>query len=234
MSTDSEDRLAVISTCLAMNSLGINQGTSGNVSLRNSSGFLITPSGIAYGEMVPENLPQMDLQGGYSGSKLPSSEWRMHLDLYRARPEAKAIVHTHSTYATALSSLRRDIPAFHYMIAIAGGGSIRCASYATFGTQELSNNMLSALEGRSACLLGNHGMICFGDTLGKALWRAGEVESLCKQYFIACQAGEPAILGEDEMKTVLTRFKSYGKQAHELDGCGTIEMPIRRGDGNEK
>lgn len=224
----------MISTCVAMNALGINQGTSGNVSLRNPSGFLLTPSGIAYGEMVPEDLPQMDLQGGYSGPKLPSSEWRMHLDIYRARPEANAIVHTHSTYATALSSLRRDIPAFHYMIAIAGGGSIRCASYATFGTQELSNNMLSALEGRSACLLGNHGMVCFGDTLDIALWRAGEVETLCKQYSIACQAGEPPILCEDEMKTVLARFKSYGKQAHELDEGSAIEMPTKRGDGSEK
>lgn len=222
-------RKDVIKTCLAMNALRINQGTSGNISLRNPSGFLLTPSGVPYAEMQPAHIVQMDLDAGYTGDRLPSSEWRMHLDIYCTRPEAAAIVHTHSTYATALSTLGHDIPAFHYMIAVAGGADLRCAPYATFGTQELSDGMLAALEGRTACLLGNHGMICFGASLEKALWLAGEVETLSKQYFIACRAGEPRILDTEEMRKVLVRFKSYGKQREEMgEGGGAVEMPVHR------
>ena len=223
-------RQAVIDTCLAMNAQGINQGSSGNVSMRNADGFLITPSGVPYEAMRPEQVVQMDLEGGYVGDWLPSSEWRMHLDIYRARAEAGAVVHTHSTYATALSCLRKDLPAFHYMIAVAGGASLRCSGYATFGTQALSETMLAALEGRAACLLANHGMICFGATLDKALWLAGEVEALCKQYFIACQAGEPVVLDDAEMDRVLARFRSYGKQAGELaeGDVAAVEAPVRR------
>lgn len=223
-------RQAVIDTCLEMNALGINQGTSGNVSVRQGEGFLITPSGVPYDVMSPDSVVAMDLDGGYSGDWLPSSEWRMHMDLYRARPEAGAVVHTHSTYATALSCLRHDVPAFHYMIGVTGGASLRCADYATFGTQGLSDAMLKALEGRTACLLGNHGMIGFGPTLAKALWLAVEIEALCKQYFIACQAGEPVILDDAEMQTVLARFKTYGKQAGELaeGDAPAVEAPVRR------
>ena len=227
---DKQDRKAVIGTCLAMNAQGINQGTSGNVSLRNGAGFLITPSGVPYAAMTPDQVVQMDLEGGYRGDWLPSSEWRMHLDIYRARPEAAAIVHVHSTYASALSCLRRGIPAFHYMIAVAGGADLRCADYATFGTQDLSDAMLVALLDRSACLLANHGQIAFGPDLDKALWLAGEVEALCKQYFVACQAGEPVLLEDAEMARVLARFKTYGKQADELgDGVAAVEAPVRRG-----
>lgn len=226
---DRADRQAVIDTCLQMNASGLNHGTSGNVSRRNAAGFLITPSGVPYGEMRTDQVVQMDLEGGYLGDWLPSSEWRMHLDIYRSRPEAGAVVHVHSTYAAALSCLRAGIPAFHYMIAVAGGADLRCAQYATFGTQALSDAMAVALDGRWACLLANHGQIAFGPTLAKALWLAGEVEALCKQYFVACQAGVPAILDEAEMARVLERFASYGKQADELGGVGEADAPVRRG-----
>ena len=135
----------------------------------------------------------------------------MHRDIYASRSEARAIVHTHSTYATALSCLRIEVPAFHYMIAVAGGTSLPCADYATFGTEALSESMLRALEGRRACLLANHGMICFGETLDRALWLAVEIETLCRQYVIATQVGQPTILDDDEMRRVLKKFASYGK-----------------------
>ena len=226
---DQYDRQEVIDTCLAMNRTGLNQGSSGNVSLRNGAGFLLTPSGVPYDAMRPEQVVQMDLEAGYFGAWLPSSEWRMHLDIYRARPEAQAIVHTHSIHATALSCLRQDILAFHYMMAVAGGDDLRCADYATFGTQELSDAMLIALKDRSACLLANHGMICFGPSLAKALWLAGEVEALCHQYVVACKMGEPVVLDAAEMQRIHSRLASYGKQAQELgpEG-GAIEMPQRR------
>lgn len=211
-------RRAVIATCRAMNASGLNQGTSGNVSLREGGGFLITPSGVPYDAMRPEQIVAMDLDGGHRGDWLPSSEWRMHLDLYRARPECGAVVHVHSTHAAALSCLRRAVPAFHYMIAVAGGDSLRCADYATFGTQALSDAMLRALEGRTACLLANHGQIAFAATLDRALWLAGEVEALCAQYMLACRLGDPVILPPEEMQTILERFASYGRQPADLPG----------------
>lgn len=224
-------RLEIIATGEAINALGINQGSSGNVSARIAAGgFLITPSGIPYDAMRADQIVPMDLEGGYTGDWLPSSEWRLHRDIYRTRPEAGAVVHTHAPYCTALSCLRQGIPAFHYMIAVAGGSDIRCSDYATFGTAELSEHMLHALEGRSACLLGNHGMICFGPSLKKALWLAGEVEALARQYWIARQAGEPVILPETEISAVLARFKTYGRQVSEL-GPGevpAVETPVRR------
>ncbi|MCA3556181.1 class II aldolase/adducin family protein [Aestuariivirga sp.] len=209
-------RRAVINTCLRMNEEGINQGTSGNVSVRTPEGFLITASGIPYARMKPEHIVEMDLDGGYIGEYLPSTEWRMHLDIFRRRAEAGAIVHTHSIYATALACLRMDIPAFHYMIGIAGGSDIRCSDYAEFGTPELSKVMLKALEDRSACLLGNHGQIAFGPDLEKALWRAGEVETIAQQYWAALQVGKPVILKANQMGTVLARMKTYGKQSGEF------------------
>ena len=223
-------REGIIHTCREMNRLGINQGTSGNVSARTPEGFLITPSGVPYDAMEPEQIVAMDLDGGYWGHMLPSSEWRMHLDIFKHRAEAQAIVHTHSTYATALSCLRQGIPAFHYMIGVAGGADLRCSDYATFGTAALSDVMLAAMEERSACLLANHGMICFGENLSKALWRAGEVEALAKQYFIARQMGEPVVLDAAEMQRVLARFKTYGKQTQELQAGDTpaVEAPTRR------
>jgi len=209
-------RREVIETCLKMNAEGINQGTSGNVSVRSDEGFLITASGIAYEKMKPAHVIEMDLEGNYRGDYLPSTEWRMHMDIFRARPEAKAIVHVHSPYATALACLRREVPAFHYMIGVTGGTSLRVSDYAEFGTQELSDTMLKALEGRTACLLANHGQICFGPSLSKALWLAGEIETLCHQYWAACLAGKPILLDEAQMVSVLRRFKTYGKQPEDL------------------
>jgi L-fuculose-phosphate aldolase len=223
-------RREIIATCIEMNRLGVNQGKSGNVSVRTPEGFLITPSGISYDAMRPDQVVAMDLDGGYVGAFLPSSEWRMHLDIFRHRPEAVAIVHNHSTYATALACLREGIPAFHYMIGVGGGADIRCSGYATFGTEALSVTMIEAMRDRSACLLANHGMICFGSSLENALWRAVEVETLAKQYWIARLAGTPVILPDDEMTGVLARFKSYGKQADELQpgDAPAVEMPVRR------
>ena len=209
-------REAVIDTCLKMNEEGINQGTSGNVSVRTPEGFLITASGVPYHKMKPEHVVEMDLDGGYRGEYLPSTEWRMHLDIFKHRPDAEAVVHTHSIYATALSCLRKDIPPFHYMIGIAGGTTLRCAKYAEYGTPELSEGMLKAMKDRQACLLANHGQIAFGPNLEKALWRAGEVETLCHQYWAALQAGKPVMLTDRQMTTVLARFKTYGKQPDEL------------------
>ncbi|HUR42647.1 MAG TPA: class II aldolase/adducin family protein [Aestuariivirga sp.] len=210
-------RKKVIQTCLKMNEEEINQGTSGNVSVRTDEGFLITASGVPYHRMRPEHIVEMDLDGGYLGDYLPSTEWRMHMDIFRQRPEAMGIIHTHSIYATALACLRKDIPAFHYMIGVGGGTTLRCSDYAEFGTQALSDTMLKALEGRNACLLANHGQIVFGPNLEKALWLAGEVETISHQYWAALQAGAPVILSEAEMKSVLARFKTYGKQPGEID-----------------
>ena len=202
----------VIDTCLAMNAEGINQGSAGNVSVRCAQGFLITPSGLPYASLKPEDIVFVDLDGTVEGPLAPSSEWRMHRDIYAERDEAGAVLHAHSTFATALSCLRLDIPAFHYMVAIAGGKDIRCADYALFGTQALSDNMLAALQGRRACLLGTHGMICFHDNLEKVLGLGIEVETLAKQYWHARQAGQPVILDDDQMRDVLEKFSSYGRQ----------------------
>ncbi len=216
-------RKEIIETCRAMNRLGINQGTSGNVSARlpaKEEGFLITPSGLSYDDMLSEHIVEMDLEGRYTGDCLPSSEWRMHLAIYRERPDAGAVVHSHPTYGTALACLNWTIPAFHYMIAVAGGTNIRCAGYATFGTEELAREMLDALDGRDACLLANHGTICLGRSVERALWLAVEVESLARQYWHARMAGEPVILSDDEMRRVLARFDSYGKQNRQAAADG--------------
>jgi L-fuculose-phosphate aldolase len=205
-------RQAIIATCLRMNSDGLDQGTSGNVSVRTGDGMLLTPSGIPYEDVTTDQIVLMGLDGSWSGPVRPSSEWRMHLDIYRSRPEAEAVVHVHSTYATALSSLRRGIPAFHYMVAVAGGRDIRCAGYATFGTRELGTSMMEALEGRSACLLGNHGQIAFGPSLAEALWLAGEIEALAHQLIVAETVGTPVILPDDEMDRVLDLFRDDGRQ----------------------
>lgn len=211
-STREQLSLQVIDACLSMNASGINQGSAGNVSARFEDGFLITPSGMAYDRLQPGHIVHVDLQGNCADALNPSSEWRMHRDIYAARDEAGAVLHAHSNFATALSCLRVDIPAFHYMIAVAGGSDIRCADYALFGTQQLSDNMLAALDGRRACLLGTHGMICFHDNLDKALWLGVEVETLAKQYWYARQAGDPVILSKAQMDEVQQQFEGYGKQ----------------------
>jgi len=204
-------RKAIIATALAMNALGINRGKSGNVSARWKDGFLITPSGLPYKESRPADIVFVGKNGNATGKRPPSSEWRFHYDIYRTRKDAQAVVHTHSSFATTLACLGMDVPAFHYMIAVAGGNSIRCAPYATFGTQELSDQALQAMSNRKACLLANHGMIAAGDSLKHALALAVEVEALCEQYWRALQIGKPAILSDSEMEVVLEKFKTYGK-----------------------
>ena len=196
-----------------MNANGLNQGTSGNISARSGSNMLVTPSAVPYERMTPEMIVRMPLQGDYGaweGPLKPSTEWRFHLDILKARPDLGAVVHTHSTFATILSILRREIPACHYMIAAFGGPNVRCADYATYGTAELSRNALAALEGRHGCLLANHGMIAAGPNLDKAMWLAVELETLAKQYFHALQIGEPVVLDDEEIARVADGFRSYG------------------------
>lgn len=205
-------RRAVVDICRRMNAMGVNQGTVGNVSARAKAGFLISPTGVPYDRLAPEQVVAMDLDGGWSGDWRPSSEWRIHAAIYAARPEAGAVVHTHAPHATALSCLRRDVPAFHYMMAVTGGASLRCAEYATYGTPELAANMLRALDGRTACLLANHGAVGFAHSLEAALALMVEVDTLCRQYILARQAGEPVILEDAEMTRILEIFKTYGRQ----------------------
>ncbi|MBE0532987.1 MAG: class II aldolase/adducin family protein [Rhodospirillales bacterium] len=207
-----EMRQAVVETCRRMNALGVNQGTVGNVSARSGDGFLISPTGVPYESLASEQVVAMDLDGGWAGDWRPSSEWRIHAAIYLARPEAGAVIHTHAPNATALSCLRRDVPAFHYMMAVTGGASLRCAEYATYGTPELAAHMLRALEDRTACLLANHGVVGFAPTLEAALALMAEVENLCRQYILTRQAGEPVILDAAEMMQVLEIFKTYGRQ----------------------
>ncbi|ADZ71074.1 class II aldolase/adducin family protein [Polymorphum gilvum] len=223
-------REAVIATARALPERGLTRGTSGNVSVRTSNGLLITPSGIPYAALTVDLIVAMDLDGGYRGDTLPSSEWRMHLDIYLAKPEAGAVVHCHSPRATALSCLRRGIPAFHYMVALAGGDRIDCAAYATFGTRALSEAMLAALGARNACLLANHGQIACGASLAKALSIAEGVEELSDQYLSALSVGEPTVLDAAEMAEILRKFRSYGRQPDDLDPDAgpAFELPVRR------
>lgn len=209
---DASPRQAVIATALEMNRRGLNQGTSGNVSCRAADGgLLITPSGRPYETLQPADILRIGFDGSVlEGTGKPSSEWRIHADILAARPEAGAVVHCHAMFSTTLSCLRRPIPAVHYMVAVAGGDTIRCADYATFGTQELSEAALAALADRKACLLANHGMIAIGADLRRALALAVEVETLAAQYWRALQVGEPVILSPDEMARVLERFREYG------------------------
>jgi L-fuculose-phosphate aldolase len=209
---DAELRRKIIYTAQKMNALGINQGKSGNVSARADNGFLITPTGIAYDETKPEQIVETEFDGSFAGDVLPSSEWRFHADIYCSRADVHAIVHTHSTFATTLACTVKVMPAFHYMIAAAGGADIRVAPYATFGTQELSDHAVTALDGRNACLLAQHGMIAVGATLEKTLALAVEVESLSRMYWQALQIGEPPVLDNAEMAIVIEKFRTYGQQ----------------------
>ena len=204
-------REEIIATARTMNARALNRGKSGNVSARTGSGFLVTPSGLAYESMRADDIVAMSPDGQAAGSRAPSSEWRFHRDIYAARPEVGAVVHAHSPFATTLACLARGIPAFHYMVAVAGGCDIRCAPYATFGTQALSDHALAALEGRKACLLANHGMIAVGGVLDEALALAFEVEALAEQYWRALQIGEPMLLSDAEMAIVLEKFATYGQ-----------------------
>lgn len=208
-----ERRQQLIATAIELNTSGINQGTSGNVSVRVDEGLLITPSGMACPSLTPEDIVLMDLEGQTSSPRsprLPSSEWRFHVDIYQQRNDVQAIVHTHSVYATALACLEKSIPAFHYMVAMAGGKDIRCAPYATYGTQTLSDFALAALDNRKACLLAHHGVIATGADLQRAFALASEVETLAQQYIAALSVGEPTILSDKEMEIVVDKFSNYG------------------------
>ena len=216
----------LILTAQRMNIIGINHGSSGNVSVRDTDGFLITPSGRDYESLKPQEIARLHFAESSTGTTRngnpnqpskpdpkPSSEWRIHRDIYLRRPELSAIVHVHSVSATALACLRQPIPAFHYMVAAAGGIDIRCADYATFGTQALSDAVVEALQDRRACLMANHGMIACGDDLKAALELAQEVEILASQYLLACQAGTPQLLTKQQMAEALDGFADYRQQS---------------------
>lgn len=209
MSAD-ELRSAVAHTARRMSESGLSSGTSGNVSARAEGGMLVTPSAVPYAQIGAGDIVLMDLEGRVlEGERKPTTEWPMHAALYGARPDASAVVHAHAPFCTTLATLRRDIPAFHYMVAVAGGDSIRCAAYATFGTPELAGNAVAALEGRSACLLANHGMVALGASPDAALELAAQVESLAELYWRALQIGEPVLLSDREMGEALERFGDY-------------------------
>lgn len=208
-SDEHEIRQAIIDACLTMNRSGINQGMSGNISVRHRDGMLITPTSIPYDAMEPDDIVYMSVDKQTAGRCQPSSEWRFHLDILKNREDLSAIVHAHPTYATILAILNKDIPPLHYMIAVAGGHNIRCAPYATFGTEQLSENVLAALKDRRACLLAHHGMIAGGSTLDKAMWLALEVETLARQYHGCLQVGAPPLLSEQEVETIISRMANY-------------------------
>lgn len=212
--SDRKLREAVITACRELVRRGLVHGTSGNVSVRRDARrFFVSPSGMPYDALEPDDIPLMDLDGRWFGRRRPSSEWRFHRDVLRSRDEVAAMVHTHSPRATSLACTGRGIPSFHYMVAMAGGADIRCAPYHTFGTQELSDAVLAALEGRRACLLANHGVIAVGADLPAALALAGEVENLAAQYCTALALGEVRILDDIEMRRVVEKFRTYGNQA---------------------
>ncbi|WP_038054675.1 L-fuculose-phosphate aldolase [Thioalkalivibrio sp. ALJ1] len=203
-------REAIIHTGLETNRRGLNQGTSGNISARLGAGMLITPSGVRYEDLEPDDLVYVDANGRWLDGRKPSSEWHFHRAILQARPELHAVVHVHSVYASVVAIQGRDIPALHYMVAAAGGNSIRCAPYATFGTENLSQQAVTALEGRTACLLANHGMIAAGPSLERALWLTEEVELLAQQYVLSLQIGGPQLLDDAEMERVMEKFRDYG------------------------
>ena len=215
-----EDMVAV---CRRMNASGINQGTAGNVSVRNPKGFLVTPTSLPYDMMRPNDLVQMYFDGSYEGERRPSSEWRFHRDILASRQDIDCVLHCHSVYATTLAVHHKTIPSFHYMTGVAGGTTIRCARYATFGTQALSDAAIEALQDRLACLLGQHGQISLGKTPAAALALAIEVETLSRLYVQALTLGEPPVLDDEEMARVIQQMKnmSYG-QAPDLDGVNDV------------
>ena len=217
---DAALRAALIATARAMRPAGLNRGTAGNVSVRvtdaTGDGFLITPTGMPYGHLMPEDLPRVAIDDrdtpSSTGRRKPSSEWRFHRDLYATRPEVGAVLHAHSPFAVSLACLRRSIPPFHYMIARFGGDTLRCADYAIFGSNSLSTAALTAMHERKGCLLANHGQLVAARDLDEALALAVELEELCEQYWRACQLGEPVLLNQAEMAEVIERFKGYGQQ----------------------
>jgi L-fuculose-phosphate aldolase len=226
--TDLDLREALVRACRELTRRGLTPGTSGNVSVRRDDrSFFVSPTGMSYESLGPEDIPLMDVDGLWFGRRRPSSEWRFHRDILRTRVEVAAVVHTHSPQATALACTGRGIPAFHYMVAVAGGADIRCAPYHTFGSQALSDAALEALHGRLACLLANHGVIALGSHLEGALSLAGEVEDLAGKYGAALALGDIRLLDTAEMQRVIEKFRGYGKQ-HVVDAgleFGGADLP---------
>ncbi len=203
-------REGIVAACLEMNRSGLNQGTSGNISLRWRDGLLITPTSLPYDQMTPDDIVFLGMDGRTEGHNQPSSEWRFHRDIMKAKPDVAAIVHAHPIYSTIIAIMGLEIPPLHYMVAIAGGSTIPCAPYATFGTAELSEHAVAALQDRTACLLEHHGLIATGPTLDKAMWLAVEVETLARQFHGCLQIGGPRLLPVEEIENVRQRMKTYG------------------------
>ena len=228
-------RTALLTAARGMKDARLNTGSAGNASVRTADGMLITPSGMAPEECTEHDLVALGYDGRYrapvrDGMLAPSSEWRLHADLYRTHANAGAIIHSHAPFATALACQRLDIPPFHYMIARFGGNDVRCARYATFGTQALSDHVREAMDGRCACLLANHGMVVIGDDPRHALSLAIEFEALCEQYWRTLQLGPPVLLGADEMRAVSERFTTYGRP-RKANGTAPDSTPERPGTG---
>ena len=198
-----------------MNDTGLNQGTSGNISVRHKDGMLITPTSMPYASMKPADIVFVDANGQAHGQQKPSSEWRFHRDILQARPDVDAVVHTHAIYCSTLGILGKEIPPLHYMVAVAGGHNIRCAPYAIYGSQELSDHVIEALVDRKACLMDHHGMIAIGTTLEQAMWLAVEVETLARQYHGCLQLGnEPPLLSKEQIQAVIDKIGGYGQTSH--------------------
>jgi L-fuculose-phosphate aldolase len=213
-------RAAIVATAQEMSRRGLSPGRSGNVSQRWDSGFLITPSGVAYGDLAADAIVFVDDDGSFRGDLKPSSEWQMHRAIYRARPDRHAIVHSHSLHAVVLAAHRRPIPAFHYMVAMAGGIDIPCVGYATFGTEDLARIVADGLTDRDACLMAHHGQVAIGADLQAAFELAADVETLAEQYVKALSIGTPQILPDDEMQRVVAKFSSYGQRAQDAPADG--------------
>lgn len=222
-------REEMVRTCRAMNAAGVNHGAAGNISVRNAAGFLVTPSSLPYDVMCAADIVQMYFDGTYDGRRRPSSEWRFHRDILAARADVDSVAHCHSPYATTLAIHHREIPSFHYMTGLFGGATIRCARYATFGTQALSDAALEALDGRMGCLLGQHGQIALGRTMAQALALAIELEALARLYVQALTLGDPPILDDAEMERVIRQMRqmSYG-QAPDLEDARDTARPRAR------
>jgi L-fuculose-phosphate aldolase len=213
--TDNEHTLrdAAVNAIHKLDRLGMNRGSTGNLSLREGPGMLITPTGMGADDLQPQDMVWLGFDGSQRGHWQPSSEWHFHQAIYQARPDLHAIVHTHSTYATALACLHRELPSFHYMVAVAGGDNVPLVPYHLFGTEALSNTVAHAMQNREACLMANHGLVAAGTTLAKAMKVVQEIESLCQVYLQALAVGEPVLLSKAEMAEVIERFRSYGKAA---------------------
>ena len=213
--SEQDVRQSIVEACRQMNALGINQGTSGNISLRHGTTMLISPSATPYDAMRAEQIAAMPIAGEYGrwhGPRKPSTEWRFHLDILKTRPDIGAVVHSHPAFCTALAIARKEIPACHYMIAIFGGNNVRCARYATFGTKALSDHVIAALEDRNACLLANHGMIVCAAGLDKAMWLAVELEAIARQYFHSLLIGGPVLLSDAAIAETMEKMAGYGMQ----------------------